>query len=149
VDTISSLRPPGVGEGPTQQVSVEVTTLDDFAVGHAVAMIDLIKLDVEGGELEVLAGALRVIQYLRPLWLFEPLDATAAAWQRSGQELIERFRALDHEVFELTAEGWLQRHVTQETYPNISTCNFLAVPRARLAQVAALRVSVGGMDAGR
>lgn len=140
VDTISSLRAPCGGGVPTQKVDVQVVPLDEFAAAQQVATVDLIKLDVEGGEMEVLAGAERLLRERQPCWMFEALDVTAAAWQGSGRALVERFLELGHQVFEFTPEGWLQPHELKTAYPHVSNCNLLAVPAGKVDQIRQLLV---------
>jgi FkbM family methyltransferase len=53
-------------------IPVEVRCLDDFA--GELARIDFIKADIEGGELEFLEGASKIIATCRPLILFECMD---------------------------------------------------------------------------
>jgi hypothetical protein len=50
--------------------SVPVVRLDDFIVSESFSKIALIKLDVEGFELEVLRGAQKVLEELRPAAIF-------------------------------------------------------------------------------
>jgi len=40
-----------------ERIEVEVTTVDEFVMNENIEFIDLLKIDVEGGELEVLQGA--------------------------------------------------------------------------------------------
>lgn len=47
---------------PTGSVTVECTTADVFAAEYGIQKIDLLKLDVQGGELLVLAGAAELIR---------------------------------------------------------------------------------------
>lgn len=131
VDTISSLRRPTIGTGVTRQVEVEVLPLDEFVGAVRPANDCFVKLDVEGGELAVLAGAQRFIREQRPLWMFETIDATAATWGTTARALVERFIALDHEIFSFTPEGLLQPHELRSRYPDPaeeSNCDLLAVP---------------------
>ncbi|MDN4482191.1 FkbM family methyltransferase [Demequina lignilytica] len=46
---------------------VEVSTLDDLAALHGLTRLDMIKADVEGGELHVLTGGARTIARHRPI----------------------------------------------------------------------------------
>jgi FkbM family methyltransferase len=45
------------GAKPSNQLECKVRTLDEVAAQHGIAAIDLLKIDVEGFEFEVLAGA--------------------------------------------------------------------------------------------
>jgi hypothetical protein len=55
---------------------LQAVTLDDFARRHGAPM--LVKMDVEGGEAEVLKGALRVFSDSRPRLLCEVHHEAAA-----------------------------------------------------------------------
>lgn len=50
---------------PRQTFQCEVTTLDRLCAGHSIGTIDLLKLDVEGFEFEVLAGAVEMLPKTR------------------------------------------------------------------------------------
>ena len=55
----------------THEVTVDVTTLDDFLQNEAVGDIKFIKCDVEGHELAVFRGAEKAIRQHHPTLLFE------------------------------------------------------------------------------
>ncbi len=57
-------------KGEVKTVTVQATTLDDFCARQA-AIPDLIKIDVEGFELNVIRGAARTIATHRPILVFE------------------------------------------------------------------------------
>lgn len=54
-----------------RQIQVHTARLDDLLAERALQRIDLIKIDVEGGEYGALSGALETIRRHRPLILFE------------------------------------------------------------------------------
>ena len=59
----------GIETSHTEQV--EGLTLDRFADLSRLERIDLVKMDVEGGEAAALAGATRVLHQWRPSWIIE------------------------------------------------------------------------------
>lgn len=54
------------GHQESDTVAVQAITIDDFAISQALTRLDYIKLDVEGAEPQVLAGAANSIQRFRP-----------------------------------------------------------------------------------
>ena len=52
-------------EDADERVEVAVTTLDELAASHALQEVDLLKLDIEGVEIEALAGARRLLSEAR------------------------------------------------------------------------------------
>jgi FkbM family methyltransferase len=79
------------GEGT---IEVPVTALDDFADRAALDAVDLIKIDVEGFEMNVLLGGERTIERFRPVMFIELCDDNLRAQGSSAAELV----------------GWLDRH---------------------------------------
>lgn len=53
------------------ETKVRMTTLDRFVAEHEIARIDLIKIDVEGFEIDVLEGAKRTLETLKPAVIVE------------------------------------------------------------------------------
>ncbi|TRW17197.1 FkbM family methyltransferase [Glacieibacterium frigidum] len=47
----------GIDPGPVRRDTVPATTIDDYCAANAIRSIDLLKIDVEGAELQVLRGA--------------------------------------------------------------------------------------------
>lgn len=81
--------PPG---GPPERFDVDVLTLDDYLAGEGVAAVDLLKIDVEGAEADVLAGAPRTLAHTGRVVLEwhgpQRLDAVRAALEA------QRFRTV-------------------------------------------------------
>jgi FkbM family methyltransferase len=59
------------GQSGFEEMDVEVRTLDDLVAELRLRRIDVLKVDVEGHELELVAGGLGTIRRLRPIVLIE------------------------------------------------------------------------------
>ncbi|MFH9086724.1 FkbM family methyltransferase [Streptomyces sp. NPDC017673] len=90
---------PGLVPAPVDSVTVPVTTLDDVCADRLAGRTpDLLKVDVEGWELEALKGARRVLETARPdIWLEFWPDGLRANGHRPA-ELLELLRAAGYEL---------------------------------------------------
>ena len=91
---------------PQQQIQawqdVEVITLDAFVAAHTVPRVDMMKIDVEGAEVNVLRGAAHLLNGSHPpTILCEFCDATAAGFNSSGQALYDTFVSYGYQLFGL------------------------------------------------
>jgi len=91
---------------PQQQIQqwqeVEVTTLDTFIATHTVPRVDVMKIDVEGGEVNVLRGAAHLLNGSQPpTILCEFCDVTAAGFNSSGYALYDTFVSFGYQLFAL------------------------------------------------
>jgi FkbM family methyltransferase len=82
---------------PTEYV--EITTLDLFAEENGLDRIDLIKIDVEGFEMNVLAGAEKTLRDLRPKLFLEVIDRLLKGQGSSRQSVIDLLSSLDYDLF--------------------------------------------------
>lgn len=57
-----------------QGLAVPTTSIDSWIAGQSLSGIDAIKIDVEGGELPVLQGAMETLQRYRPVLVFEAYE---------------------------------------------------------------------------
>ena len=64
---------------PGRTVEVETTTLDEYARANAIGRVDAVKIDVEGAEASVLAGAATVLEGSRPGLVFVECHSPGAA----------------------------------------------------------------------
>jgi len=69
------------GDETVSKVHVDVDTLDNFIVSNDISTIDLIKVDIEGGELNFLRGGEKTLEKIRPTILMEMNDTLL---RRSG-----------------------------------------------------------------
>lgn len=67
---------------------VDVTTLDLYCERNSISFIDLIKIDVEGFELNVLKGGERMISVHRPVLFIEVNDVHLRLQDNSAEELV-------------------------------------------------------------
>jgi len=71
-------------------VEVEIITLDDLFESGVIGCPDIIKVDVEGFELSVLDGAVRMLSSISPVWVFEMNEETSEAFGYSPADLLNR-----------------------------------------------------------
>jgi FkbM family methyltransferase len=69
------------GQRRTERATVDFRRLDDWCLEHGVADVHVIKLDVDGHELQVVEGGLATIERCRPVMLVE-----AGAWHFTSSE---------------------------------------------------------------
>jgi FkbM family methyltransferase len=128
----SGLRPPDV-DAATRPIPVRVTTLDSYLWRYSVGSVDFIKVDVEGGELDVFKGAVDLLrQPLRPVILCELEDVRTEAWGYKAKDAAAFVKSFGFRWFrplpcgKLTSLGdnWGQ-------YER----NFVAVPEERMSQI--------------
>lgn len=97
------------GEGEDQEPIefVNITTLDETVASLCLSRVDLIKIDIEGGELACLQGAENVLRRFRPMLVVEvqAFSARQAGWDVS--ELFQYLHGLGYEFFTIGPRGRL------------------------------------------
>jgi FkbM family methyltransferase len=78
----------------------KAVTLDDLVASLNLPRVDLVKIDVDGGELEVLAGAGGVIARDSPTVVFEACPYLLAERGRTLDELLAYFLSRDYELLD-------------------------------------------------
>ena len=89
---------------PLCSLEVASVSLDDYAVSNAVERVRLLKIDVEGAEVEVLYGAQQLLRKSRPeavICEFAPRSDAEEEWCA----LIAVFAAFDYEPYRLDESG--------------------------------------------
>lgn len=126
--TRGGLRPPASDDSVTE-IRVRTVCLDSYISSFPLARVDLVKLDVEGGEMEALRGASSLLGKMRPMLICEVLDATTQVWGYEARDIIEYLGNLGYSWFEFQEDGGIIPHVIQDQYPRVR--NFLAVPNEK------------------
>ena len=108
----------------TRPLEVPAITLDDYARERGIERVDLVKIDTEGNEDEVLAGAAKLFERSRPFVLCEVLRGL------TEDRLNEWMRDRRYRFYRLEPEGpkLLERIEGDETY---RARNFLFAPEER------------------
>ena len=110
INTLLSSKDEAVFE-PNATYNVPVIALDDY-VADTGAVPTMIKIDVEGAELQVLQGARRTIRAARPLLTMEVGDTEET---RTSRDALEFAHQLGYTPYDLTDEG-LRPHMLRDTY---------------------------------
>jgi FkbM family methyltransferase len=110
---------------PVAQQRVRGVTLDDYSSEYGVERIDLLKVDVEGAELEVLRGAGRLLREGRiACILFEVSKAMVEGMSHDPAEIFDLVRGAGLTVHELAEDGTLSRAPAR---PTMHFQNFVAL----------------------
>jgi FkbM family methyltransferase len=126
----NSLRPPNVDK-PVEICRVQVHRWDQYAERESVGQLDFVKLDAEGGELEILRGAERMLEQApRPVILAEVQDIRTRPWGYDASEIIRFLEERNFFWHRILPDGKLVPAPQQNSYDG----NFVAVPEERLRE---------------
>jgi FkbM family methyltransferase len=92
--------------GAPEYIEVKLSMLDTELANLTPAVI---KIDVEGAELDVIRGGSTVLARSKPFVIFEHVAAAAALYDSSSAALWDALRDLDYEVFAITGHGPFDR----------------------------------------
>ena len=112
-----------VGAPPDQirSVHVDVIALDDIMEQRGLRAPALVKIDVEGAELDVLHGMARTIKTGRPKIIYEIDDETVEGLQRKRREIAQFLAAAGYELSPLPVsypdQDWHVEHVLARPAP--------------------------------
>lgn len=93
------VHPSVVGEAFVQETA-RATTLDDLVRANQLAP-GLIKIDVEGAEALVFAGAINTLTTHRPVIISELSDALLSRMDSSGAQIVSCLESLDYRVIDI------------------------------------------------
>jgi len=95
-------------EGKTAEYDEErVTTirLDDYVEEKALQRMDVMKIDVEGAEMEILEGGLKTLNTFRPRVMMEVSKMNLTCAGRTLKEVIDFWGSLDYDIFVIKHDG--------------------------------------------
>lgn len=104
-----------------EQIEVELKALDE--VIPADVKIDFIKIDVEGGEFDVLKGAQRILKEDMPIILFESGLGASEFYGTTPVALFEFFQKLGYQLFTLKNYVKSSSTLSKEEFKNLYDTN--------------------------
>jgi FkbM family methyltransferase len=99
-------------------LEVDVTTLDDAIVQRGLRPPTLVKVDVEGAEIDVFRGMTETLRTHRPKIVYEVDDATRDGFDRKARQIAALLTSAGYALAALPAsyagQGWHVQHVFAE-----------------------------------
>jgi len=121
-------------EGNVSETFVEIpsTTLDAAVRALGKDRVDLVKVDVEGGEIDVIRGADSILENHRPLVIVELSDALQAARGSSCKAFKEHMLEYGYDAHTINSDGSLSPTPLDAPHP---MDNVVFVPESRRERV--------------
>ncbi|PPT07500.1 methyltransferase FkbM family [Geitlerinema sp. FC II] len=117
----------GILEDETQYEEIQCFTLDRLVEDHNLEAVDFLKIDAEGHEMSVLAGAPKLFQRFSPIVLYENI----AGRKSRNLPVANCLRALGYKLF--IYQPYLEKLIYLESDRFLSqTLNVIAVPDQKL-----------------
>jgi FkbM family methyltransferase len=117
---------------------ISIFRLDDIAESLGIRNVAVIKIDVEGSELEVLKGAMNLLKTERPfivceiLPLYDESSKAGAARAPRQRELLSLLRGLDYSVARIQhADATLVVIEDIEVHSNLGLCDYVFSPKEK------------------
>lgn len=95
----------GTIDRPHKTQKVEVLTLDEYCARNDVPPPHLLKVDVEGGELDIIKGANNLIKAHHPIWYLEIVEAYTANYGYTPQDLFALMFEYGYKAYKMDADG--------------------------------------------
>jgi FkbM family methyltransferase len=110
--------------GAPEYIEVSLSTLDVELAGLEPGVV---KIDVEGAELQVVQGGRNVLAAKKPFVIFEHVAAAAALYDSPSAALWDALHELGYEIFTITGDGPCTR---SDFAASTGVVNWFARPRA-------------------
>lgn len=106
---------------------VTVRSLDSFVQEARLTRLDLMKIDVEGAEPALIAGASESLRRFRPVLLFEVSDASLRHSASSAHELLQTIASLGYILYVIDPRSGLPKPASPSEFSD----NMIAAPSER------------------
>ncbi|MEG5041801.1 MULTISPECIES: FkbM family methyltransferase [unclassified Microcoleus] len=112
---------------PPQILNVLTTTIDNYCQRQEISHINFLKIDVEGGELDVLEGAEKLLSKGKIDYIQFEYGGTYIDSKKTLKQVFEYFQNLRYAIFKIQPDGLEYCHNFQPDYENYQWSIFLAV----------------------
>ena len=85
-----------------------IITLDNYAVKNNLQKIDLIKIDIEGNEMNALKGMTNILKKYKPILFIEVVNEHLIKFDTSADEVYSFLRSMGYEAYEIVAANNLK-----------------------------------------
>lgn len=102
-----------------RKTEINLFPLDELFPEFSLNRLDLIKIDIEGGELPALKGMEKLISTFKPSILVEINQRSYSSAGYTPEEVFEFFHKLGYKAFEITRKGELTQSKQIKSFVNI------------------------------
>ena len=121
-----------LGRSDYTATTVASTTLDNYIAERQLDRVDVVKMDTEGGEMNVLQGATALLSRpLPPVWIIEMNRETSGKFGHDPADLLDFIAERGDYSFYVVKRGWgrLQKMTSTRDYGDGD--NAICVPNGR------------------
>lgn len=90
---------------PLKKIKAISSKLDSYCLHHKIKKTKLIKIDVEGAEMQVLKGAIKVLKQFSPALIIEVLESNLRVNKSSKKELLKFLEKNGYQQYFFTTQG--------------------------------------------
>lgn len=101
-----SMYPDSTSEMDVEEV--KAIRLDDYVATHQIPKVSIIKIDVEGAEMDVLEGSLNILRTHQPRVLMELTVEIQERANRTVAQIFEFWKGLNYDIYRIDDQGNLE-----------------------------------------
>ena len=122
----ASMAKPPAHFSSGEEVEISCLSLDDYLSSGGIEGVDVIKMDVEGAELEVLQGAKGLLDKQKPIIILEFNDQTLKPFGTSKRELANFLEKKGYQLYRIGTKPFSKYNSREDV--GLSPVNVLAAP---------------------